>query len=74
MIKRIKTLLDRDKAKDIIIERGFCFCPTCGMALRLKMREETFCSFCGQKLIRNPAKEAVNKIPVIKLDARGSRK
>ena len=50
MIRKIKELFERDKAKGIILERGLVFCPVCGMALRLKVKEEKFCSFCGQRL------------------------
>ena len=61
MFRKIRNLLDREKAKDIINERGFYFCPSCGMMLRLKMKEEVFCSYCGQRLRRTP--ENGNNLP-----------
>lgn len=61
MIKKIKRLLERDKAKGIINERGFMFCPTCGMALKFKVKEETFCPFCAQRLNRDAPSETPEK-------------
>lgn len=51
-MKELRKLLEKNKAKSIIVERGFIFCPTCGMALHLRVDEEEYCSFCGQKLNR----------------------
>ena len=52
MIKKIREALARDKAKSIICEGEMTFCPSCGMAINLRMDEEAFCSYCGQRLDR----------------------